>query len=82
MGIDNALHMTDGSPPVISSLAEARKQTLLNPVPGRNLASPAKFPRKGYKTPKKQLQLGTVDLKEIMKVRIRDEGGQVHDFNE
>jgi len=56
---------------------EARKQTLLKPMSGRSLASPAKSPRKGYKTPKPQLQLGTVDLKEIMKVINQVYGSQL-----
>lgn len=60
---------------------EARKQTLLKPMSGRSMAtSPAKLPpspRKGYKTPKKQLQLGTVDLREITKVINQVYGSQL-----
>ena len=49
---------------------ETRKQTLLKPMSGRSMAgSPPQSPRKGYKTPKKHIQLGTVDLREITKVR-------------
>jgi len=59
---------------------EARKQTLLKPMSGRSLGSsgtPPKSPRKGYKTPKPQIQLGTVDLKEIMKVINQVYGSQL-----
>jgi len=59
---------------------DARKQTLLKPMTARGspgLASPGASPRKGYKTARPAVQLGTIDLKEIMKVVNQVYGSQV-----